>query len=95
MNQFFQILQLLLLLCGTVLGIVFVILLALPQSKLRDVLMPIVGWTMALFCGAYCLSPFDICPEAFLGPFGLVDDVGALVTGIAAARTAMAASKSR
>ncbi len=94
MSHLFQVLQLLLI-CGTILGIVFVILLAWPQSKLRDVLMPIVGWVLAIFCGVYCLSPLDVLPEAFLGPFGLVDDLGALVAGIVAARTAITASQKR
>jgi uncharacterized membrane protein YkvA (DUF1232 family) len=27
----------------------------------------------------YIVSPFDLLPEAILGPIGLIDDVGALV----------------
>jgi uncharacterized membrane protein YkvA (DUF1232 family) len=65
------------------------VLLSLPQSKLREFLMPVVGWCVAIFCGIYCISPIDIVPEALLGPFGLIDDLGALVAGIAAARAAM------
>lgn len=81
------------LICGTVLGIGFVILLALPQSKLRDFLLPIFGWCIALFCAFYAISPFDVLPEAFLGPFGYIEDIGAVATGIAAARMAMNPSK--
>jgi hypothetical protein len=37
------------------------------------------GRTVAMVIAAiYILSPLDFIPEAFLGPFGLVDDVGAL-----------------
>ncbi len=79
--------------CGTILAATFAILLSLPESKLRDFLMPIIGWCVAIFCGIYCLSPIDIVPEAVLGPFGLIDDLGALVTGIAAARMAMKQAK--
>lgn len=79
--------------CGTILAVVFVVLLSLPQSQLRAFLLPIVGWCIAIFCGIYCISPVDILPEVLLGPFGLIDDIGAIVAGIAAARTAMAASK--
>ena len=77
------------LVCGTILAATFAVLLSLPKSKLRDFLMPVIGWIVAIFCGIYCISPIDIVPEAVLGPFGLIDDLGALVTGIAAARIAM------
>ena len=73
----------------------FGILLAVPQSKFRDFLMPIIGWCFALFCGAYILSPIDILPEAMFGPFGLIDDAGALAAGIFAAMTAIKAGKAR
>lgn len=81
--------------CGTILVVTFAILLSLPESKLRDFLMPIIGWCVAIFCGIYCISPIDLVPEALLEPFGLVDDLGALVTGIAAARAAMNRTKEK
>ena len=81
----------LMMLCGTVVVIAFVVLLAMPKSELRSVLMPIVGWAMAIFCGFYAISPIDIMPEAVLGPFGLIDDIGAVVVGINAAKMAMRA----
>jgi uncharacterized membrane protein YkvA (DUF1232 family) len=77
--------------CGTLVTIAFVILLAMPQSQLRAFLLPIAGWSVAIFCGIYAISPVDIVPEALLGPFGLIDDVGAVVAGITAARVAMSA----
>jgi uncharacterized membrane protein YkvA (DUF1232 family) len=73
----------------------FCILLALPQSKFREVVMPIIGWCFALFCGAYILSPVDLLPEAMFGPFGLIDDAGALAAGVFAAMTAIKAGKAR
>lgn len=82
-----------LIMCGTILAIAFVVLLSLPQSKLRAFLLPIASWGVAIFCGIYCISPVDIMPEVVLGPFGLIDDVGAVVAGIAAARTAMTSDK--
>ena len=81
----------LLMLCGTVVVIEFVVLLAMPKSELRSVLMPIVGWAMAIFCGFYAISPIDILPEAVLGPFGLMDDIGAVIVGISSAKAAMKA----
>jgi len=81
--------------CGTMLGVTFAVLLSLPESKLRDFLIPIFGWCVAIFLGLYCISPIDIVPEALLGPIGLIDDVGAFVTGIAAARVAMSRTKNK
>jgi len=78
----------LLLLCGTALTLALMVLVSLPQSKLRDMLVQIVGWLFAAFCGVYLVSPIDVLPEAFLGPFGLVDDIGALVAGVLSARAA-------
>lgn len=79
--------------CGALLLLAFLVLLALPQSKLREVFMPIVGWTLALFCGAYCISPVDIIPEIALGPFGLIDDLGVGALGVASAIAAYKAGK--
>lgn len=92
MEGFFAVIQTLFV-CGTALAVAFVVLLSLPQSKLRAFLLPIVGWCIAILCAIYCISPVDLVPEALLGPFGLVDDVGALVAGIAAVRSAMKAKK--
>ncbi len=75
--------------CGTFLAVTIAILLSLPQSKLREFLLPIIGWCVAVFCAFYCISPFDFLPECILGPVGLIDDLGALVTGIASVRMAM------
>lgn len=80
-------------LCGSILVLAFLVLLSLPKSKLRAVLMPIVGWTLAIFCTLYCISPVDIVPEAMLGPFGIVDDIGAAALGIASAMAAHKAGK--
>ena len=57
--------------------------------------MPIIGWCFALFCGAYILSPVDLVPELVTGPFGLIDDAGALVAGMCAARAALTSQRKR
>lgn len=75
--------------CGTLLMIAFIVLLSLPKSQLRSFLMPVIGWAMAIFCGIYAVSPIDVIPEAVLGPIGLIDDICAVLMGIAAARAAM------
>jgi len=79
--------------CGSLILLAFMILLAMPNSELKKFLMPIIGWCLAIFCGIYCVSPVDIVPEAFLGPFGLVDDIGAAVLGFSAASMARKAAK--
>jgi uncharacterized membrane protein YkvA (DUF1232 family) len=77
--------------CGTVLLLTFVVLLAMPNSKLRAVLLKIVGWAVVVLCIFYGISPIDILPEAFLGPLGLIDDVVAIGVAIGAASAAMQA----
>ena len=66
---------------GTLIVIVFLLLLALPNCKLREFLMPFVKIAIVALCGAYVLSPIDIMPEIIMGPFGMVDDLGAAVGG--------------
>ena len=85
----------LLVIVGGVLLVTFMVLLALPQCKLREMLMPFVAWGFVVLCAAYAISPVDILPEIALGPFGLIDDAGALVAGIWAARSAMKAHRDK
>ena len=74
--------------CGTLLLLAFLVLLALPNSRLRAVVMPVVSWLMVIACGFYVVSPLDVIPEAMFGPFGLVDDIGAGLVGYAAYKLA-------
>lgn len=80
MSQFFEFLTVMLG-CGTIFAIVSVIALSLPQSRFRTVLNEVLGWAFAVLCGFYCLSPVDVMPEAVLGPFGFIDDAGAIFLG--------------
>lgn len=72
--------------CGTFLGLAFMVVLALPQSRMRDVMKKVL---FAVGCVIYIISPIDLMPEAILGPFGLLDDGGALIAAILSARSAM------
>lgn len=81
--------------CGTMLALAMMVLANKPHSPLRDLLVQVVGWVFAIFCAIYCLSPIDVLPEAFLGPFGLVDDLGAVVAGAMSAMAAWRAGKAR
>jgi uncharacterized membrane protein YkvA (DUF1232 family) len=79
----------LLVLGGTALMLTFLILLALPQCRLREIVMPFVSWGFVALCTAYALSPIDVLPEVFLGPFGLIDDVGAVIAAVLTAQSAI------
>lgn len=76
--------------CGSLLLAVFLVLLALPQSKMREVVMPVVGWAVAALSAIYVISPLDIVPDV-IPIAGWLDDGGAIVTGIAGAVMAMKA----
>ena len=56
--------------------LVFVILLAVSLFVIYKYRVPLRG--IAAMAGAlvYLVSPVDVLPEAVLGPFGLVDDLG-------------------
>lgn len=75
----------LLVIVGGVLILAFMILLAMPQSRLRDLLMPYIAWSFVILCGLYAISPVDALPEIALGPFGLFDDLAAAAAGIGTA----------
>lgn len=94
MESFFQMLQTLMF-CLTLLGIAWVVALSLPKSRLRAVLTEITSWAFLLFCGFYAVSPIDILPEAALGPFGFVDDLGAVFLGYQSFKSAMGAREER
>lgn len=76
--------------CGSLLLAVFLVLLALPRSKMREVVMPVVGWAVAALSAIYVISPLDIVPDV-IPIAGWLDDGGAIVTGIAGAVMAMKA----
>jgi uncharacterized membrane protein YkvA (DUF1232 family) len=84
----------LLILCGFGLLALLLVLLALPNSRLKEIVMPIVAGCFAVFCGIYVLSPIDFIPELVAGPFGLFDDAVAIVGGLMAAKAALSLPKS-
>lgn len=80
----FELLRLIVIMGGVII-ITGLALLALPQSRLRDLIMPYVAWSFVVLCGLYALSPIDALPEIVLGPFGCVDDLAAAAAGIGTA----------
>jgi uncharacterized membrane protein YkvA (DUF1232 family) len=89
MEGFFEVIKLLIM-GGIAITIVLMVTLALPQSPMRDFLKPIVSWCFAIFCAFYVISPLDVVPEAALGPFGLIDDIGAIIAAIMAVKASKA-----
>jgi uncharacterized membrane protein YkvA (DUF1232 family) len=94
MSEFFGFLRMGLL-CGTLFSLASVVALSLPKSKFRTVLSEFLGYGMVVLCGLYVISPVDCIPEAIFGPFGYIDDVGAMCGGYMAFQSAMKARKER
>lgn len=70
--------------CITLFVITFLILLALPNSKLRSVLMEMFGWGTAGVSAVSVLSPIDLAPD-FIPVIGQADDVVMIIVGLLAA----------
>jgi uncharacterized membrane protein YkvA (DUF1232 family) len=85
----------LLVIVGGILALAFMILLALPQSRLRDLLMPFISWAFVVLCGVYVISPVDIMPEIILGPAGIFDDFAAGVAGVLTAMSTIKAQRQK
>jgi uncharacterized membrane protein YkvA (DUF1232 family) len=80
---------------GGVLSLAFMLLLSLPQCKLRDMLMPFVAWGFVALCAAYAISPVDFVPELVCGPFGMADDFIVAVAGVGTAMARIRAKKQK
>lgn len=81
--------------CATLLAGALMVLVSMPHSPIRDLMVRVCGWLFTLLCAVYFVSPVDVLPEAFLGPFGLPDDVAAVVAGFLSAGAAWRAGKTR
>ncbi len=74
----------------------FLILLALPQSRLRYYvlrILAVVFFTVAILLGLYILSPMDIVPDV-IPVLGQLDDIAALVGVVLSAISAYTAWRS-
>ena len=87
MTEIFSTIRLMAMIGG---GLLFalLILLSLPHSRLKEIVQPIIGYTLAGLSVAYAISPLDGIPDVI--PFvGWADDVVVLVVGVASAIAAM------
>lgn len=71
--------------CGGIilLGVVFLVLLSLPKSRLRSVVLEIGGWFTTAGAAASVISPIDFIPDV-VPVLGWGDDVMAIFVGIVA-----------
>lgn len=93
MAEFFSFLKVLIG-CGSLVFLTFLVLLALPQSRLRTVGLECAKYVVA---GALLLlipSPMDVAPDAIPG-IGWLDDIGYAIASIAAFRSARKEGKTR
>ena len=82
------------LICGTLLLLAFLVLLAMPASRLREIVLPIIGWAVSALSVAFIAMPIDLIPD-FIPVVGQADDLVALVIAIGSAVTAINAGKER
>jgi uncharacterized membrane protein YkvA (DUF1232 family) len=93
MVEFFNFLKVFMV-CGTVFFIVMLVLLALPQSKLRLVGLEMGKWVLCAALVVMVPSPIDALPDA-IPVLGWLDDIAYIVGAIAAARGALGERRKR
>lgn len=80
MEEFWDLLQIVAI-CVTIVVVLLIILLALPQSKFRSFLLETLGWTGTGVSAVGLVSPVDIFPDV-IPILGQADDVGYIIFGI-------------
>ncbi len=83
MDNLLEIIKITAIVAGIII-LLLVILLSLPNSRLRKWLLKIAGsflLAVTVTCIVYILSPLDLLPDV-LPVIGQVDDIGALITGV-------------
>jgi len=93
MAEFFSFLKVFAL-CGTFFFVAMLVLLAMPQSRLRSVGMELAKWVMVAGLLLMVPSPIDVLPDVVPG-VGWLDDIGYILGAICAANSAMEERKRR
>ncbi|MGE3424786.1 MAG: hypothetical protein AB7N24_22275 [Dehalococcoidia bacterium] len=88
MSEFFGFLQTALA-CGTLFGLVFLVLLALPQSRLRCVGLEVAKWALCAGMVLLIVSPIDFLPGIPL------DDIAYVIGAFVAGRSALGEGQKR
>ncbi len=80
--------------CGTICVVAFLILLSVPQCRLRSIGMQIMKWLMAAGLILLVVSPIDFLPD-IVPVLGWADDLAYLFGAVCAARSASNEGKRR
>lgn len=80
--------------CSTLLFLATLILLALPQSKLRAVGLELTKYALAAGLVLMVPLPIDVVPDIVPG-IGWLDDIGYIVAAIAAVRSGLGEREKR
>ena len=80
--------------CGTVLFIAMLVLLSLPQCRLRSVGVELMKWLTAAGLVFLTVSPIDVIPDV-VPLLGWGDDLGYLLGAFTTARSAMSERRRR
>ena len=86
MADLFSTIQMLII-CATVFGIVFMVMLAMPQSKMRSYLLEAMKYLLAMGMLVLVISPIDLLPDILPG-LGFGDDLGYIAAAIASISSA-------
>jgi len=87
MADFFSFLKIFVL-CGTFFFVAMLVLLAMPQSRLRSVGMEMSKWAFVVGLLLMVPSPIDVLPDVVPG-VGWLDDIGYILGAIVAAGSAL------
>ena len=87
MADFFSFLKIFVL-CGTFFFVAMLVLLAMPQSRLRSVGMEMSKWAFVVGLLLMVPSPIDVLPDVIPG-VGWLDDIGYILGAIVAAGSAL------
>jgi uncharacterized membrane protein YkvA (DUF1232 family) len=93
MAAFFEVVKVFIIGCFAFLAL-FVVLLALPASRLRSFIMELMAWGTAGASVVYVVSPLDLLPDV-IPVLGWGDDLVAVITAIGSVALALQMRRKR